>query len=119
MAITEFFAGVAVADFGAMLAWYERLMGKPPDFFPQEGEAVWQVTEHAWIYVVATRHEGAGGRDGKALLTILVEDLEDLVAQLAERGVPVGPIDETSSSVRKVVISDPEGNRITFAQVRP
>src|SRR3712207_3420291 len=42
MAITEFFAGIAVADFESMLAWYERLFGKPPDFFPQEGEAVWR-----------------------------------------------------------------------------
>ena len=47
MAITEFFAGIAVADFGSMLDWYERLFGKPPDFCPQAGEAVWRVTEHA------------------------------------------------------------------------
>src|SRR5687768_7037572 len=115
MAITEFFAGVAVADFEAMLAWYERLMGKSPDFFPQEGEAVWQVTEHAWIDVVATRHEGAGGRAGKALLTILVDDLDYQVAQLAARGLPVGRIDVIAESVRSVVVSDPERNRITFA----
>jgi hypothetical protein len=30
MAVTEFFAGIAVADYASMLAWYERLMGKPP-----------------------------------------------------------------------------------------
>ncbi len=119
MAITEFFAGIAVADFGSMLAWYERLMGKPPDFFPQEGEAVWRVTEHAWIYVVATRHEGAAGRAGKALLTILVDDLDDQVAQLAARGHPPGLIDVIAGSVRRVVIADPEGNRITFAQPLP
>ena len=119
MAITEFFAGIAVADFGAMLAWYERLFGKPPDFFPQEGEAVWRVTEHAWVYVVATRHEGAAGRAGQALLTILVDDLDDQVAQLAARGLPVGPINVIAGSVRRVVLADPEGNRITFAQPPP
>jgi predicted enzyme related to lactoylglutathione lyase len=116
MAVTEFFAGVAVADFAAMLPWYERLMGKPPDFSPQEGEAVWQVAEHAWIYVVATRHEGAAGRAGKALLTLLVDDLDDQVARLAERGLPIGPIDLMPGAARKAVLSDPEGNRITFAQ---
>ena len=116
MAITEFFAGVAVADFGSMLAWYERLLGRPPDFSPQEGEAVWRVTEHAWIYVVATRHEGADGRAGKALLTILVDDLDDQVAQFRARGLPVGPIGVVAGSVRRAVISDPEGNRITFGQ---
>lgn len=116
MVVTEFFAGIAVADYAAALPWYECLMGKPPDFFPQDGEAVWQVIGNAWIYVVATRHEGAGGRDGMALLTILVEDLEDQVAQLAERGLLIGPIDGPRGSLRKAVISDPEGNRITFAQ---
>jgi len=116
MPVTEFFAGVAVADFAAMLPWYERLMGKPPDFFPQEGEAVWRVAEHAWIYVVATHHEGAAGRAGKALLTLLVDDLDDHVARLAERGLPVGPVDLMPGAARKAVISDPEGNRITFAQ---
>ena len=119
MSVTEFFAGIAVADFGSMLAWYEPLFGKPPDFFPQEGEAVWRVAEHAWIYVVATRHEGAAGRAGKALVTILVDDLDDQVAQLAARGLPVGPIDVIAGSVGRVVLADPEGNRITFAHPPP
>jgi predicted enzyme related to lactoylglutathione lyase len=114
MAVTEFFAGVPVADYRAMLPWYERLFGKPPDFFPQEGEAVWRVTEHAWVYVVADAE-----RAGRALLTILVDDLEDQVAQLAERGVPVGPIEVMPGSARKAEISDPEGNRITFGQPLP
>ena len=111
MAITEFFAGIAVADFGSMLAWYERLLGKPPDFFPQEGEAVWRVTEHAWVYVVADAE-----RAGRALLTILVDNLDDQIAELAERGVPAGPIDVIPGAARRVAISDPEGNRVTFGQ---
>jgi predicted enzyme related to lactoylglutathione lyase len=56
---------------------------------------------------------------GKALLTILVDDLDDQVAQLASRGLPVGSIDVIAGSVRRVVISDPEGNRITFGQPPP
>lgn len=118
MAITEFFAGVAVADFRAMLAWYERLFGRPPDLFPHEAEAVWRVTDHAWVYVVAVERSVAG-RAGGALLTILVDDLEDQVAQLAERGLPVGPIGVIPGAARKVEISDPEGNRITFGQPQP
>ena len=119
MAITECFAGIAVADFGSTLAWYERLFGTPPDFCPQEGEAVWRVTAHAWLSVVAPRQEGAAGRAGTAPLTLLVDDLDDQVAQLAARGLPVGPIDVIAGSVRRVVLADPEGNRITFAQPPP
>ena len=75
----------------------------------RQDEAVWHVTEHAWIYVVADAE-----RAGKALLTILVDNLEDQVAQLAARGLPVGPIETMPGAARKVTISDPEGNTITY-----
>ncbi len=89
MAITEFFAVVAVADFRAILAWYERLFGKPPDIFLHEAEAVWRVTDHSWVYVVVVERSVAE-RTGRALLTILVDDRDDQVAQLAERAAPRG-----------------------------
>jgi hypothetical protein len=109
MAVTEFFAGIAVADYASLLAWYERLMGKPPDFFPQDGEAVWQVSEHAWIYVVADAE-----RAGRGLLTILVEDLDDQVAQLAERGLEPAKQEAYAEGMRKITYRDPEGNEIAF-----
>ncbi len=109
MAVTEFFAGIAVADYASLLAWYERLMGKPPDFFPQDGEAVWQVSEHAWIYVVADTE-----RAGRSLLTILVEDLDDQVAQLAERGLEPAKQEAYAEGMRKITYRDPEGNEIAF-----
>jgi hypothetical protein len=59
MAITELFAGIPVADYGAMLVWYERLIGKPPDFFPHAAEAVWRRVDHGWIYVVTDHGSGA------------------------------------------------------------
>jgi len=46
------FAGVPVRDFAAALAWYERLLGGPPSFFPHDTEAVWQLAEHRSVYVV-------------------------------------------------------------------
>jgi catechol 2,3-dioxygenase-like lactoylglutathione lyase family enzyme len=109
MAVTEFFAGIAVADFGSMLTWYERLMGQPPDFFPHESEAVWQVGEHAWIYVVAD-----AGRAGKALLTILVDDLDALVAQIAGRGLEPAKRETYANGMRKAIYRDPDGNEIGF-----
>ena len=45
-----------------------------------------------------------------------MDDLDDQLAQLAARGLPAGPIDVIAGSVRRVVLADPEGNRITFAQ---
>ena len=54
---------------------------------------------------------------GNALLTLLVDDLEDQVAALAERGLATGAIDTVPGVVRKAVIIDPEGNMITFGEV--
>lgn len=111
MAVTDFFAGIAVADYQAMRAWYERLLGKPPDFFPHDSEAVWQIAEHAWIYVVADAE-----RTGKGLVTMLVDDLDARAGELAARGVPVGPIEAMYEGMRVMAITDPEGNKITFGQ---
>ena len=55
-------------------------------------------------------------RAGNALLTLLVDDLEDHVAALAERGLATGAIDTVPGLYRKAVITDPEGNMITFGE---
>jgi catechol 2,3-dioxygenase-like lactoylglutathione lyase family enzyme len=111
MAISYVFAGVAVADYDSALAWYQRLLGRPPDVIVKEDEAMWQVTDTGWIYVVDD-----SDRVGKALLTMLVDDLDKLVAELSERGVATGTIDVVPRVVRKIVVTDPEGNRITFGE---
>ena len=105
MAITEFFAGIPVADYEMARAWYERVMGKTASFYPQDGEAVWQVMEHGWIYVVRDAE-----RAGKALITILVDDLEAVAAGLIQRG-----LEPVRTDIR-AILTDPEGNRVTFAQ---
>ena len=110
MPVTEFFAGVPVADYAAALAWYERLAGRPADFAPHETESVWRLGP-AWIYVVSDAE-----RAGRAMLTLIVDDLEAEVAALAERGLETGPMGMVADVMRKADITDPEGNRITFAE---
>jgi predicted enzyme related to lactoylglutathione lyase len=111
LAVSHVFAGIPVADYDAALAWYERLLGRPPDVVVTDKEAMWQVAETGWIYVV-----GDTNRAGNALLTLLVDNLEDHVAELAERGLATGAIDTVPGVVRKAVMIDPEGNRITFGE---
>jgi hypothetical protein len=86
-------------------------MGRPPDFHPHENEAVWQIIENGWIYVVAD-----AGRAGKALLTLMVDDLDRQVAELQERGVAVGAIETQPGRFRKAEVTDPAGNKISFGQ---
>ena len=54
-------------------------------------------------------------RAGKALLAVLVDDLEQHVADLAQRGLDV-PIDTVPGVGLEAIVTDPEGNTIKFAQ---
>jgi predicted enzyme related to lactoylglutathione lyase len=106
MEIVHLFAGVPVSDYASAYQWYERLFGRAPDMVPQEGESVWHVAANASIYVVADE-----ARAGRALLTLAVGDLEEHLAQLAGRTIAAEIVPGTP---RRAVVSDPDGNRITF-----
>jgi predicted enzyme related to lactoylglutathione lyase len=111
LTINHVFAGIAVADYDSALAWYKRFFGRSPDVIVTENESMWQVADTAWIYVV-----GDTNRAGKALLTLLVDDLEDHVAELGERGLTPGAIDAVPGLYRKAVMTDPEGNMISLGE---
>jgi predicted enzyme related to lactoylglutathione lyase len=112
MSITHLFAGVAVADYDALLGWYECLFGRPPDTVPKVGEAVWHVTETAHVYVVADARRGGGG-----LLTLIVDDLHGLLADLAERGIVPAEVGPIAGVGRRATVVDPEGNTIQLAEL--
>jgi len=78
----DLFAGIPVADYAAALSWYERLLGSEPAFFPHDTEAVWELAEHRYVYIVL-RPEPAF----HAMHTIFVDDLDALVERLADRGL--------------------------------
>jgi len=111
LAINVLFAGIPVADLEAAIEWYERLFGCPPDMKPNVIERTWKLTDESWIYVVADPE-----RAGKGLVTVMVDDLDERLAAIEERGIEVGEVEEITEGVRKVEIADPEGNRIGFGQ---
>jgi predicted enzyme related to lactoylglutathione lyase len=106
------FAGIPVSDFAPALAWYEKLFGAPPSSFPHDTEAVWQLAEHRLVYVVQ-RPEHAG----HAMHTVIVEDLDTLVAQIAQRGLEPATREAYGNGVRKITYIDPDGNEIGFGAV--
>ncbi|SDT35392.1 VOC family protein [Microlunatus soli] len=98
------FAGIPVRDFRAALAWYVRLLGAEPSFYPNDIEAVWQLAENQFVYIVQ-QPERAGG----AVNMIWADDLADRVAALAARGLEPTEI-ERLDGVSKYVYRDPDGN---------
>ena len=105
----DLFAGIPVADYAAALEWYERLLGSEPTFFPHDTEAVWELAEHRYVYI-EQRPEHAG--HGKH--TIFVDDLDAVVAQIADRGLNPAQRETYSNGVRKTTYRDPDGNEIGF-----
>src|SRR5579864_5924042 len=78
----DLFAGIPVADYAAALRWYEKLLGSPPTFLPHDTEAVWLMAEHRYLYIVQQPEHA-----GHAMHTVFVDDLDRLVAQIADRGL--------------------------------
>jgi predicted enzyme related to lactoylglutathione lyase len=114
VSINRVLAGVAVADFDAVLPWYERLFGRPPDALPMEGLAEWHVPSGGAVQLVANAE-----RAGRSTLTLDLDGLEHELAAMRGRGLDAGAVDDTTSD--KVLIasmSDPEGNAITLVEQR-
>jgi catechol 2,3-dioxygenase-like lactoylglutathione lyase family enzyme len=103
------FAGIYVSDYQAATQWYGRLLGGEPSFIPNDTEAVWELGEHRSIYI-NVRTEDAG----HSVVTIFVDDLDERVAGIAERGIEPAKQETYGTGVRKVVYRDPDGNEIGF-----
>jgi len=103
------FAGIAVADLGTAVDWYQRLFGAPPSFFPNDAEAVWELGEHRHVFI-EQRPEHAG----HARHLIFVDDLDALVGQVAERGLTPVQQETYPNGVRKAAYRDPDGNEFGF-----
>lgn len=103
----DLFAGIPVADYATALAWYNRLLGSEPAFLPNDIEAVWELAEHRYVYIVL-RPEHAG----HATHTLFVDDLETLVTQITNRGIDPAQRETYANGVRKITYHDPDGNEI-------
>lgn len=108
----DLFAGIPVRDYAAARAWYERLFGAPPTFLPHDTEAVWGLNEHQWVYILQSPE-----RAGNALVTIIVDDFDDRVAAMADRGLEPTTQEVYDNNVRKWIYNDPDGNEIGFGSV--
>jgi catechol 2,3-dioxygenase-like lactoylglutathione lyase family enzyme len=107
--LVALFAGIYVSDYQAATEWYSRLLGGEPSFIPNDVEAVWELAEQRSIYINA-RPENAG----QSLVTVFVDDLDERVAAIAERGIQPAHQETYGNGVRKVVYRDPDGNEIGF-----
>ena len=101
-----------MGDFERAAAWYERLLGSGPSFLPHATEAVWELAEHRSLFI-ELRPEHAG----HSMLTVIVDDLDALVQEIADRGIEPAERETYSNGVQKATYRDPDGNEIGFGGV--
>ena len=98
------FAGIPVRDFGTAVEWYVRLLGAEPSFRPNDVEAVWQLAEDRYVYVIQDADRAGGG-----VGMIWVDDPVAEVARIAGRGLEPDDV-EKHGGVWKYVFHDSDGN---------
>jgi catechol 2,3-dioxygenase-like lactoylglutathione lyase family enzyme len=112
MPIDVLFAGVATADLEAAIVWYEALLGRPANVIVNDDEVMWQIRDGAWLYLLRDpSHAGHG------LVTVSVPDLDQEVAEIADRGLDPPTIETIESAGRKASYFDPDGNMVSFVEV--
>jgi hypothetical protein len=84
--------------------WYKRLLGAKPTFYPNDIEAVWQLAEDRYVYMIQDAN-----RAGGAVSMIWVDDPISEVARIAERGLEPVRV-EKHDQVWKYVFHDGNGN---------
>ena len=109
---THIFGGIAVSDFQRSLAWYTLLFGTPPAFFPNDREAVWMIADQRWLYIIVDQR-----RAGGAVQTIMVDDLDDVIKEIAKRGLDFTDEERPAENTRKVMYHDPDGNEIGVGSI--
>ncbi|KUJ54284.1 glyoxalase [Streptomyces sp. NRRL F-5122] len=105
----DLFAGIPVTDYDAALPWYEQFFGRQPSFLPNSIEAVWEVAEHRYVYIVEDPE-----RAGNALVLLFVDDLGTRVAEIARRSIEPTKRETYEGGVTKVSCRDTDGNEISF-----
>ena len=88
------FAGIAVRDYTSAVEWYRRLLGAEPAFYPNDVEAVWQLAEDRYVYIIE-----APERAGGAVSMIWVDDPVSEVAKISRAGLEAGGCREARRGV--------------------
>ena len=107
------FAGLRVRDLTAARAWYERLLGEP-SFFPNATEVVWTLADDRSLYIEEHPRRAGGG-----VVTVMVDDLDALLSEIAARGLEPAERETYSNGVRKAIFRDADDNEIGFGGMPP
>jgi predicted enzyme related to lactoylglutathione lyase len=110
MTVQNALASVAVTRLSDALQWYGALFRRGPDSQPMPELAEWTFPQGGWLQVYELPE-----RAGQCSVTLSVDDIEAQGDQLDRLRVDIGQRSD-GSAVRILVVVDPDGNHIAFAQ---
>ena len=110
MPIRNALASLAVTDLESALPWYERLLGRPADSRPMAEVAEWKFEGGGWLQVYQRPK-----RAGLGSVTLAVTDIEEQKRCLEQCEIVIGE-QSAGPTVKTLMINDPAGNHIAFAQ---
>ena len=110
-------ATVAVSNFATSSAWYARLFGRVPDNHPNACCAEWKIARSTRIRVLPRQAQvDACMLRGTVSVGIIVDDLDQTLADLRGRQIDAAPPQIATHFVRFMPVSDPDGNLVTFVK---
>ena len=109
MSIENVLASVAVKDIKAASAWYEKLFGRAGST-PMPDLAEWRFPRGGWLQVYQLPE-----RAGHGSFTLAVSDFAAEIKKLDAMGLDTSKR-TSDSKVKTVMVSDPDGNHIAFAE---
>jgi predicted enzyme related to lactoylglutathione lyase len=109
MTIQNVLASVAVKDIKAASSWYAQLLGRPGEM-PMPDLAEWQFPRGGWLQVYQLPE-----RAGHGSFTLAVSDIEAEIQKLDAMGLDTSQR-SSGSRVKTVMVTDPDGNHIAFAE---
>ncbi|MES2611092.1 MAG: VOC family protein [Pseudomonadota bacterium] len=110
MAIQNALASVAVKSLPDAVQWYETLFERAPDSRPMPELAEWSLPQGGWLQVYELPR-----RAGRCSVTLAVDDIDEQGEQLERMGVDTAQR-SNSKKVRAILVTDPDGNHLAFAQ---
>jgi predicted enzyme related to lactoylglutathione lyase len=110
MSIENALASVAVKDLNAAAGWYEKLLGRPADSTPMPEVAEWKFKRGGWLQVYQQPE-----RAGEGSFTLAVSDIDEVISRARELGIDTSQT-SAGTKVKTLMITDPDGNHIAFAQ---
>lgn len=110
MTIHNAIASLAVKDLKASVTWYEKVFGRSPDSTPMPEVAEWKFARGGWLQIYQLAE-----RAGTGSCTLAVTSLAEEISKLDKLGIDTSQ-QSSGAQVKTVMIVDPDGNHLAFAE---